>query len=292
MPSNLLNLSRVGVWGSSEWLKPENEGSLLTFAETLDELGFGSLWISAGFLPGMPSSYRKIVERTSRIVVASGILSIWHCTPEETRTSVIQIQQDYPDRFMLGLGASHSPQVTSLGHQYTKPYSRMVSYLDELDGLGLGPEHRMLGALGPRMMELAADRSRGAHPYFVPVEHTRRSREILGPSPLLIPEQAVVLNEDPMQAREWARAFMSLYLRLPNYTNNLLRLGYTEADFQHGGSDQLVDAIVAWGTPEDVLLRVGDHLNAGASSVCIRIVTEEPAPSPHSQMRDLAKSIG
>ncbi len=170
----------------------------------------------------------------------------------------------------------------------------MVNLLDQLDisKKSVGINQRMLAALSPWMMKLAADRSRGAHPYFVRVEHTSRSREILGPSPLLIPEQAVVLNKNPIQAKEWARAFMAPYLRLPNYTNNLLRLGYTEDDFQHGGSNQLVDAIVAWGTPEDVLLRVGDHLNAGASSVCLRIVTDQPAPIPHSQMRDLTKSIG
>jgi len=288
MELKLPEISQVGVWGSSEWLKPEHEASLVTFAETIDDLGFGSLWISAGFQSGMPTAYRSLVECTSQILVASGILSIWHCSPEQAAEGVREIQIDFPERFILGLGASHAPQVTSFGHDYAKPYSRMVDYLNQLDHLQVGNTNRMLAALGPRMLKLASERSMGAHPYFVPVEHTRQAREILGPQPMLVPEQAIVLNTDPTIARQLARVFMAPYLQLPNYTNNLIRLGYTEDDFRGGGSDRLVDAIVAWGTPEDALLRVSEHLNAGASSVCLRVVTEEPAPIPHTQMLVLA----
>jgi probable F420-dependent oxidoreductase len=291
METGLPDITQVGVWGLSEWLKPEHEASLVTFAQMIDDLGFGSLWISAGFTSGVPTAYRALVECTSRIMVASGIVSIWHCSPEQAAESIGEIQKDFPERFMLGLGASHAPQVTSLGHEYAKPYSRMVDYLDQLDHLHLGSRHRMLAALGPRMLKLAADRSMGAHPYFVPVEHTRLAREILGPSRLLVPGQAIVLNSDPTIARQWARAFAATYLQLPNYTNNLMRLGYSEDDFTHGGSDRLIDAIVAWGTPEDVLRRVSEHLNAGASSVCLRVVTDESAPIPHTQMRVLANLL-
>jgi probable F420-dependent oxidoreductase len=291
MQAGLPDIARIGVWGTSEWLKPEHEASLVTFAQMIDDLGFGSLWISAGFQSGMPTAYRTIVECTSQILVASGILSIWHCSPEQVIEAIAEIQKDFPDRFMLGLGASHAPQVTSIGHEYAKPYSRMVEYLDQLDHLNLGGAQVMLAALGPRMLKLAADRTMGAHPYFVPVEHTRQARAILGPSRLLVPEQAIVLNTDPTVARHWARAFMAPYLQLPNYTNNLQRFGYTEDEFAHGGSDRLVDAIVAWGTPEDALLRASEHLNAGASSVCLRVVTDESAPIPHEQMRVLAELL-
>lgn len=157
---------------------------------------------------------------------------------------------------------------------YAKPYSRMVAFLDALDASDtpVPPERRILAALGPRMLELAAARSIGAHPYFVPVEHTAFARATLGDGPLLAPEVAVVLESDPRRARELARTYASLYLGTPNYTRNLRRFGYGDEDLADGGSDRLIDAVIPWGDPQTIAARVREHHDAGADHVCVQVV--------------------
>jgi probable F420-dependent oxidoreductase len=198
--------------------------------------------------------------------VASGILSIWLASPEEVAAGVAGLEAAHPGRFLLGLGVSHAPLVERLGGRCRRPYSRMVDYLDALDRQqpSVRAGRRVLAALGPRMLALAAARAAGAHPYFVTVEHTASARAALGTGPLLAPEQGVVLERDPERARRIARSHVARYLALPNYTDNLRTVGFGDDDLAGEGSDRLVDAVVAWGDPETVARRVGEHLKAGA----------------------------
>jgi probable F420-dependent oxidoreductase len=183
------------------------------------------------------------------------------------------------------------------GHQYDKPLTKMREYLDAMDNViyvaprPAGEPRRVLAALGPKMLELAAAKALGAHPYFVPVEHTAFAREVLGDGPMLCPEQAVVLNTDPEQARAAARLHMATYLTLPNYTNNLRRLGWTDDDLADGGSDKLVDAIVAWGDEAAIQARVQAHLEAGADHVCVQVLGENAAALPMEEWRRLAEPL-
>ena len=210
------------------------------------------------------------------------------------------VTEAFPDRFLLGIGVSHQPAVEGFhGASYDKPYSTMVSYLEAMDrGLYFAaqpstPPARCLAALGPKMLKLAAERSLGAHPYFVPVEHTPIARAALGPDALLAPEQAVVFSTNADEARAVARGFMSTYLGLPNYTNNLRRLGWTDDDIagSHGPSDRLVDAIVAWGTLDDIRDRIKAHLDGGADHVCVQVLSANPAAVTMDEFKQLATLI-
>jgi probable F420-dependent oxidoreductase len=178
----------------------------------------------------------------------------------------------YPDRLLVGIGVGHRPLV---GDRYTKPYEKLVNYLDGLDAGGVPVEGRVLAALGPRVLALAAERAAGAHPYYTTPEHTAQAREILGPDKLLVPEQKVVLETDPEVARGLAREALDFYLKLPNYTNNWLRLGFTEEDLAGGGSDRLVDALTAWGDEEAIRARVQAHRDAGADQVIVQVLNED-----------------
>ena len=193
--------------------------------------------------------------------MASGIVSIWASTPEEIGPAVADLEARHPGRFLLGLGTSHSAIVGD----YSRPYSKMVAFIDGLDALEqpVPPERRMLAALAPRMLELAAERAAGAHPYFVPVEHTALARRVIGPDRLLATEVAVVLETDPAKARQLARAYASIYLGLPNYTSNLRRFGYGDDDIDHGGSDRLIDAVIPWGDAATIADRVARASRCG-----------------------------
>lgn len=264
-----MDLGPVGVWWSGS--RRGAFGLDAEAARALEELGYGAIWSSGGFDPGLSSRFAQLLEATNNVVVASGIVSIWATPANELASAVSELTAANPGRFLLGLGASHAPLV----EHYERPYSEMVAYLDALDAAmpGDASAERVLAALGPKMLELAARRSAGAHPYFVPVEHTRRAREILGTGPLLAPEVTVVLEADADAARELARTFTAGYLALPNYANNLRSLGFTEADLSGAGSDRLVDAVVAWGEPGAVADRVRAHLEAGADHVCVQVVS-------------------
>jgi probable F420-dependent oxidoreductase len=223
-----------------------------------------------------------LLSWTKRAVVATGILNIYAHDPMAAANGARTLADAYPGRFLLGLGVSHAPSVAERGHDYTRPLATMRSYLDAMDAaLYRAPEPAepapcVLAALGPRMLELAAERTRGAHPYFTPPEHTAVAREVMGAGPLLAPEQAFTLETDPAAAREAGREHMGYYLRLDNYRQNLLRLGFGEDDFEGGGSDRLADAIVAWGDADAVRDRVRAHLDAGADHVCVQAIGADP----------------
>jgi probable F420-dependent oxidoreductase len=285
-----MELGRVGIWfGRDRWQGVPVEQVVAAAAE-LERLGFGALWMSAGFGSTLPDVFGACVAGTSRIVLATGILTVWHVPAAEAAAATAALETAHPGRFLLGLGASHAPIVEDLGAAYARPYSKVVEYLDQLDQ-GDPPvpaKRRALAALGPRMLALSAERSAGAHPYFVPVEHTAAARTTLGAGPLLAPEQAVLLESDPARARAVARHHTRRYLQLPNYVNNLLRLGFSPDDVAGDGSDRLVDAIVAWGDADTVAGRVREHHDAGADHVCLQVLTEPGTGIPAEHLARLA----
>ncbi len=279
-------LGRVGIWWSGSWKLAGEPGT--EAAAEVEALGYGAVWSSGLFGPGLSPHFGRILERTNRMVVASGVVSIWAGTLEELVPPVLALENRFPGRFLLGLGASHSTIVPG----YAKPYSRMVAVLDALDAMeqSVPAERRVLAALGPRMLELAAARSIGAHPYFVPVEHTAYARAALGPGPLLAPEVAVVPETDPGRARELARTYTAVYLQTPNYVRNLRRFGFGDDDFDGGGSDRLIDAVIPWGDPATIAARVREHHDAGADHVCVQVVA--PLESfPLAAYRELAPAL-
>jgi probable F420-dependent oxidoreductase len=281
----------VSVW-QPYFLGPGDGNSVVEAAAELEELGYHRIWFSAGFQNGgVPSRFRELLDGTKRIGVAPGILSIWHSDPAEVAVFVADTERAHPGRFLLGLGTSHAVLVDNTGGQYRKPYSKMVAYLDALDAAGVAPEQRALAALGPRMLELSRDRSRGAHPYFVPVEHTAEARAVLGSGALLAPEVAVVFEADADAARAVAREYTTGYLTLPNYTDNLRRLGWTDADLAGGGSDRLVDALIPWGTPEQVAAGIEKHYRAGADEVTIQVLGVDSQTFPAEAFRALAAAL-
>jgi probable F420-dependent oxidoreductase len=287
-----LELGRVGFWVSSRLFGNHGGGEAARVAGELDELGIPALWLG-GANPDL-ELVSQLLQASQRLVVATGIVSIWAAPAAVLASNVARVTTRHPDRFLLGLGVSHAPGVEQSGQRYVRPYQKMVAYLDELDAASppVPKDLRVLAALGPRMLRLAAERSAGAHPYLVTPEHTRRAREILGPEPLLAPEQMVVVETDPRRAREIARATLARYLQLPNYTNNFRRLGFTEEDLAGRGSDALVDGMVAWGTPEQIEARVREHHEAGADHVAVQVLTAPDATGPpHEQWRLLAPAL-
>lgn len=294
-PLSRTSLGRVGLWTFQLDLQPMSAAQ--EAAAEIDELGYGALWLPEAVGREPFANSALLLSATRRLVVATGIASLHARSAMTMQAGWKTLTEAFPSRFLLGIGVSHQPAVEGFHRgSYAKPYSTMVSYLDAMDaGLyfaapaPVAPQ-RVLAALGPKMLRLAAERALGAHPYFVPVEHTVVAREALGPDALLAPEQAVVLSSDPATAREVARRFMSTYLGLPNYTNNLRRLGWTEEDLA-GPSDALVDAIVAWGDIEAVAARVQAHLDAGADHVCVQVLPEDPRALPMADWRELAPAL-
>jgi probable F420-dependent oxidoreductase len=283
-----LDVGRVGVWTQSQLL---NTPAAVEAAAQLDELGYGALWI--GSSAGDLKLVAGLLQATSRIVVATGIVNVWFEPAGPTAAAYARVSRTYPDRLLLGIGAGHKSSVEAgTGQRYERPYEKLVSYLDELDTAHppVPVDRRVLAALGPRVLQLARDRTAGAHPYLVTPEHTHRARDILGPGPLLAVEQKVVLETDPDKARTIARTRLTPYLALPNYTRNWLRLGFTEDDLAGSGSDRLVDALVAWGDIDAVVARVAEHHRAGASHVCIQALTDSPG-FPVTTLEELAQAF-
>jgi len=290
-----MNLGRVGVWTFQLELQPAAKAQ--EAAAEIEELGYGALWIPEALGREAFTHAALLLGGTRRIPVATGIANIWGRDPMAMAAAQKTLAEAYPDRFLLGMGVSHAPMVGMRGHDYTRPLTAMREYLDAMDRApfmamppAVEPE-RVIGALAPKMLALAAERTDGAHPYFVPPEHTRRARAALGPKKLLAPEQAVVLERDPGVAREIARAHMQMYLQLPNYVNNLRRLGFSDDDIRDGGSDKLVDAIVAWGDVGAVADRVRAHHEAGADHVCIQVLPREATAMPIAEWRALAAAL-
>jgi probable F420-dependent oxidoreductase len=262
-------LRRVGIWmppPERTGLDPEKT------AAAIEQAGFTSVWVGGGnATPDAFDRLRPLLAGSSRLIVAPGIANVWAWEPAEMRTAATDLAAEFPGRLILGLGVSHAPAVAALGHPYERPLRKMEKFLDELDHPAAHGADRhvppvVLAALGPKMLELSRYRTLGAHPYFTPPEHTAFARSVLGGEPLLVPEQAVTLSAD---AAPGARAYAQRYLRLPNYTRNLERLGFTPEDFTGAGSDRLISEIIPSG-PEAAAAAVRAHLDAGADHVVLQ----------------------
>ena len=253
-------------------------------AVALERLGYGALWLGGSPAADLAEAER-LLDATETLVVATGIVNIWSAPADEVGRSYRRIAARYPDRFLLGIGAGH-PEATS---EFTKPYEALNAYLDVLDAAGVPKERRVLAALGPRVLRLAAERTAGAHPYLVNPQHTREAREILGSGVLLAPEQKVVLERDPAAARAAGTSTLKMYLGLRNYVGNLRRLGFGEDEVKGDGSDRLFDAVILHGETADIAAGVRAHLEAGADHVCVQVVgTDDVLPG----FRELAGALG
>ena len=272
----MIDLGRVGVFGWPFVTDPASE--VRAAARRLEQIGYGALWFPESRGREAFTTASLLLEATDTIAVATGIANLWARDPMAMAIGAMSLAESSGGRFVLGIGVSHAPSVAARGHEYRQPLDRMESYLDAMESVNnpitsdAPPPPVVLAALGPRMLGLARDRTGGAHPYFVPVEHTSAARRTLGKGPLLAPEQAVVIDVDPSRAHAVARDHMSRYLAADNYRRNLLRLGWTQADVSDGGSDALVDAIVGWGDVEAVAARVSAHLDAGADHVSVQML--------------------
>jgi probable F420-dependent oxidoreductase len=290
-----MELGRIGIW--TYHLNYQPTSRVREVAAELEEHGYGALWIGEAFHREPLTAAAVLLSATNRMVVATGIANIWVRDPVTMTAAQLTLAEAYPERFLLGLGVSHARLVEGLrGHQYQRPLTAMRRYLDAMDEAAsayravkpLKRPSRVLAALGPKMLALAAERADGAHPYLVTPEHTAKARCQLGREPWLAPEQAVVLESDPGQARSIARRHVSRYLDLPNYTNNLRRLGFTEDDLAGRGSNRLIDAIVAWGDVEAIRRRIMEHSAAGADHVCMQVFDADPHSLPVRQWGELA----
>ncbi|MEK2471547.1 MULTISPECIES: LLM class F420-dependent oxidoreductase [Streptomyces] len=288
-------LGRVGVWhGGIGRLSAAAERE---FAAEVERLGYGALWFGEAQATKEAFAHAGLLlAATERLTVATGIANIWARDATAMNAGAHTLAEAYDGRFLLGLGASHAPQVNGRGHAYAKPLAAMRSYLDAMDeatyeGPVATPPARVLAALGPKMVELAGERAAGVHSYFVTPEHTAGAREILGGTPLLAPEQAVLLETDPATARALIREHhLGFYLALPNYVNSLRRLGFEDDDFADGGSDRLVDAIVAWGDVDAIRRRVREHHDAGADHVALQSIVADRGLGI-GQLRELAPAL-
>ncbi len=292
----MIDIGRVGIWTFQLDQQPMRRAQ--EAAAELEELGYGAIWTPEVIGREALTNAALLLSGTRRIAIATGIANIYARDALAMAAGHRTLTEAFPGRFLLGLGVSHAPMVEYVrGHSYGKPVETMRAYLDAMDAapfMAHGPSTepvRLLAALGPKMLRLAAERTVGAHPYFVPVEHTLSARKTLGQGPLLAVEQAAVLEEDPAVARRVAREHMATYLALPNYVNNLKRLGYGDEDIGHGGSDRLVDAIVAWGGVDAVVKRVREHHDAGADHVCVQVLDADPRALPLRQWRALAPAL-
>ena len=291
-----MDVGRVGIWTGQLDLQPAAKAREV--AAELDELGYGALWVPEAVGRDAITHAGVLLDATQRMVIATGVANIYNRLPGVAAMSQRLLADDSGGRFLLGLGVSHAPMVEGmLNRSWDKPLATMRSYLDAMDGAFMvspAPAEeppRVLAALGPKMLELAASRAWGAHTYFVPVEHTPVARESLGEGPMLLVELGVVLSADPEVARDAARKHMRMYLTLPNYVNNLRRLGWDDDDLGDGGSDELVDALVAWGEPDAIAARVAEHHEAGADHVCIQVLDSDVTKLPLDEWRELAPAL-
>lgn len=256
------HLGRFGVWRGSALVTPE-------LAVDLERLGYGTLWLG-GSPDGDLRQAEELIEATTTLTLATSIVNMWKDDARTVAASFARIEASHPGRFLLGVGAGH-PEATQ---QYAKPYDTLAGYVDVLLANGVPADSLVLAALGPKVLRLAAERTAGAIPYLVPPEHTRQARAILGAGPLLAPEQKAVLETDPERARAIGRPRVQRpYLGLVNYTSNLRRLGWSDEDLSDGGGDALIDALVAWGSPDEVATKLSEHLEAGADHVAVQLLT-------------------
>ncbi len=279
-----MDLTKTGVWYFTDGMSASEAAES---AQRIESLGYSALWIpeTVGRHPFAHAAW--LLANTSELVVATGIASIYHREPGVTLAAQNTLAEQSGNRFLLGLGVSHKPMVEGVrGLSYGKPVTTMREYLEKMDASpysGPKPESappRVIAALGPRMLELSRDACQGAHPYFTSPDHTAMAREVLGPDAWLCVEQKVILEEDPGKARDLARQTAQVYIGLPNYRNNWLRMGLEESDFDDGGSDRFVDATFAWGNADAIRARIQAHHDAGATHVCIQPVHPEGAFGP------------
>lgn len=271
-----MDTGKLGVWYFTETMAATQAAEA---AKRIEEIGYGTFWIpeTTGRNPVAHASW--LLANTSTLNIATGIANIYHREPGVALAAQNTLAEQSGGRFLLGMGVSHAPLVEGVrGLTYGKPLATMRKYLESMDAspyTSYPPAEkppRVIAALGPKMLELARDACDGAHPYFTSPEHTRMAREILGPEPMLCVEQKVILESDPAKARELARGIAAIYINLPNYRNNWLRMGLTEEDLKDNGSDLFVDSTFAWGTDEQIKARIKEHFDAGASHVCIQPV--------------------
>lgn len=274
-PSSGPNLGRFGSFGRG--VTPQQ-------ATEIEALGYGAVWVG-GSPPAALSWVEPILPATTTLCVATGIVNIWSAPAQRVAESFHRIEAAYPGRFLLGIGVGHAEMIS----EYRKPYNALVEYLDRLDDYGVPANRRVVAALGPRVLGLSARRSAGAHPYLTTPEHTARARELIGPSAFLAPEHKVVLTTDSARARTVGRQALDMYFNLANYRNNWKRLGFTDDEVSRPGSDRLVDAVVAYGTPDAIAARLNEHLLAGADHVPIQVLTEDD--NLVSALTELAKPL-
>jgi probable F420-dependent oxidoreductase len=271
------DFGRFGVWTSGA-VEPEQ-------AAEIEQLGYGALWVG-GSPAGDLAFVEPILEKTETIQVATGIVNVWATPAAEVAESYHRVEGAYPGRFVLGIGIGH-PENTE---EYRKPYDVLVEYLDELDAAKVPTSRRVVAALGPKVLELAAKRSAGAHPYLTTPEHTAQAHALIGNTVFLAPEHKVVLTRDATQARAVGRDTVDFYLGLSNYLNNWKRLGFTDQDIAKPGSDKLIDAVVAHGTPDAIAARLTEHLDAGADHVAIQVLGGKDVLVP--TLTELAGPLG
>jgi probable F420-dependent oxidoreductase len=289
-------LGRVGIWSFAlQRLSATDAGAAM---REFERLGYPSVWIPESL--GSKEVFAHaglLLAGSDRAIVAPGIANIHARDPMAMATGAQALGEAYPGRFVLGIGVSHAPSVKLRGGDYGRPIEQMTAYLDAMAAAqyaGPAPGEGVplvLAALGPRMLELAAARADGAHPYFVPLEHTEFARKTLGPDSCLAVEQTVVLSTDPETARRIGRAFARHYLALPNYANNLRRLGWSDEDIANDGSDRLIDAVIAWGDVDTIVDRVKAHLDAGADHVCIQLRAESSGDPALAGYGELAAAL-
>jgi probable F420-dependent oxidoreductase len=275
-------------------LRYGDQAEIAGAAAELESLGYTALWVPdvGGDVFG---AVANLLRSTDQATVATGILNLWMHTAQETAAQHAELTGSYGNRFLVGIGVSHAPTVEQAyeAGAYKQPLRKTAEFLDQLDASDppLAKRDRLIGAQGPKMLALAASRAAGVHPYLVTPEHTQLAREAVGPAAVVATEQGVVLETDPDQARSIIRANFQHYIHLPNYMNNWKRLGFEDSDMEEGGSDRLVDALVAWGDEAAIAKRVQEHRDAGASHVCIQVLTDSPAALPMDQWRRLAPAI-
>lgn len=285
-------LSGTGIW--SMQLRYGDAAQAAEYAAELEQLGYSALWVpDVG--GDLWSPLANLLGATATATIATGILNVWMHTPDESAEHYAELVAAHGERLLVGIGISHRPLIDRVREPgtYARPVATMASYLDGLDAAAtpLPLERRVLAALGPKMLELAAARTAGTHPYLVTPELTARARAGVGPDRLVACEQGVVLDRDPTTARATARLHLAAYLGLPNYSNNWKRQGFTDDDLADGGSDRLVDALVVWGDEATIAARVQEHREAGADHVCVQVLTDSPQQFPAEQWRRLAPAL-
>ncbi|KAA1249060.1 LLM class F420-dependent oxidoreductase [Mycobacterium simiae] len=273
------DVGRFGVWLGTRSIEPELAGHI-------ESLGYGAAWIGAS--PDADLAWvEPALDHTTSLQLATGIVNIWTAPASDVAASYRRIENTHPGRFLLGIGVGH-PEHTE---QYQQPYGALVGYLDELDEAMVPDSRRLLAALGPTMLRLAAERSAGAHPYLTTPEHTGNARQLVGNTVFLAPEHTIVLTTDIAEARAVGRKFIGFYLGLRNYVNSWLQLGFSDQDVRKPGSDRLIDALVAYGTPDAIARRLNEHLQAGADHVTVQILPRSREDELEPALIELAGAL-